>query len=49
MTPPRPRPTELDQLQGLRRFGYFWGDIANRLGVTRQAVRQRWAVGGDPA
>ncbi len=27
---------------GLRGFGYSWGEIANRLGVTRQAVHQRW-------
>ena len=30
---------------GLRNFGYSWADIANRLGVTRQAAQQRW--GGD--
>ena len=27
---------------GLRAFGYSWGEIANRLGVTRQAAHQRW-------
>ncbi len=27
---------------GLRDFGYSWTDIANRLGITRQAARQRW-------
>jgi hypothetical protein len=30
---------------GLRAFGYSWADIANRLGITRQAAQQRW--GGD--
>jgi hypothetical protein len=30
---------------GLRNFGYSWADIAQRLGVTRQAAQQRW--GGD--
>lgn len=27
---------------GLRGFGYSWGDIAARLGTTRQAAQQRW-------
>jgi hypothetical protein len=27
---------------GLRANGYSWGDIAARLGVTRQAAQQRW-------
>jgi hypothetical protein len=31
---------------GLRGFGYSWEQIANRLGVTRQAAQQRW--GGKP-
>jgi hypothetical protein len=30
---------------GLRAAGYSWGEIASRLGVTRQAVQQRW--GGE--
>jgi hypothetical protein len=30
---------------GLRSFGYSWTDIANQLGVSRQAAQQRW--GGD--
>jgi hypothetical protein len=30
---------------GLREFGYSWAQIADRLGVTRQAAQQRW--GGD--
>lgn len=33
-------------VQGLRRFGYSWTDIATRLGVTRQAVQMRY---GEPA
>jgi hypothetical protein len=27
---------------GLRRAGYSWTDVANRLGITRQAAQQRW-------
>lgn len=27
---------------GLRHHGYSWADIANRLGITRQAAQQRW-------
>ena len=27
---------------GLRTFGYSWNEIANRLGISRQAARQRW-------
>ncbi|WP_198954785.1 hypothetical protein [Kineosporia sp. R_H_3] len=27
---------------GLRAFGYSWGEIATRLGTTRQAAQQRW-------
>jgi len=30
---------------GLRKRGYSWAEIGTRLGVTRQAVQQRW--GGD--
>jgi hypothetical protein len=29
-------------VNGLRTFGYSWGDIASRLGTTRQAAQQRW-------
>ena len=32
-------------VKGLRNAGYSWEDIADRLGVSRQAVQQRW--GGD--
>jgi hypothetical protein len=34
-----------DAVNGLRAFGYSWAEIANRLGITRQAAQQRW--GGD--
>lgn len=27
---------------GLRGFGYSWAEIGARLGLTRQAVQQRW-------
>jgi hypothetical protein len=30
---------------GLREFGYSWADIGTRLGISRQAVQQRW--GGE--
>lgn len=36
-----------DAVTGLRQAGYSWGEIASRLGVTRQAAHQRWA--GGPA
>ena len=29
-------------VNGLRAFGYSWGEIAGRLGTTRQASQQRW-------
>jgi hypothetical protein len=31
-----------DAITGLRAIGYSWADVALRLGVTRQAVQQRW-------
>lgn len=34
-----------DAVTGLRAAGYSWGEIASRLGVTRQAAHQRWATG----
>jgi hypothetical protein len=34
-----------DAVVGLRAAGYSWGEIAARLGVTRQAAHQRWATG----
>jgi hypothetical protein len=27
---------------GLRQFGYCWPEIGDRLGISRQAARQRW-------
>lgn len=33
-----------DAANGLHDFGYSWTEIAARLGVSRQAVRQRWAT-----
>ncbi len=35
-----------DAVTGLRAAGYSWGEIASRLGVTRQAAHQRWATTG---
>ncbi|MQA14171.1 MAG: hypothetical protein GEV09_08355 [Pseudonocardiaceae bacterium] len=29
---------------GLRACGYSWTEIADRLGITRQAAHQRWAT-----
>jgi hypothetical protein len=29
-------------VDGLRTFGYSWGEIAARLGTSRQAAQQRW-------
>jgi hypothetical protein len=39
--------TELDAathvaVEGLRERGYSWGEIASRLGTSRQAAQQRW-------
>jgi hypothetical protein len=34
-----------DAVKGLRAHGYSWTEIADRLGITRQAAHQRW--GGD--
>ena len=36
-----------DAVTGLRAAGYSWGEIAARLGVTRQAAHQRWASTSD--
>jgi hypothetical protein len=33
-----------DAVTGLRAAGYSWGEIASRLGVTRQAAHQRWTA-----
>jgi hypothetical protein len=29
-------------VSGMRAFGYSWGEISARIGVTRQAAQQRW-------
>ncbi|SDL04813.1 hypothetical protein SAMN05216298_2459 [Glycomyces sambucus] len=29
-------------VKGLRSFGYSWSEIADRIGMTRQAAQQRW-------
>ena len=34
-----------EAVAGLRAHGYSWAEIAQRLGITRQAAQQRW--GGD--
>ena len=34
-----------DAVKGLRAHGYSWAEIADRLGISRQAAHQRW--GGD--
>ena len=39
--------TELDEaiseaVIGLRKAGYSWAEIADRIGVSRQAAQQRW-------
>lgn len=31
-----------DAVLGLRACGYSWAEIADRLGITRQAAHQRW-------
>jgi hypothetical protein len=36
-----------DAITGLRAIGYSWADLALRLGVTRQAVQQRWGEQHD--
>ena len=33
-----------EAVKGLRARGYSWADIGARLGITRQAAQQRWAV-----
>jgi len=46
-SPPNPRLAEVDAaigtaVNGLREYGYSWTEIGNRLGISRQAARQRW-------
>ncbi len=33
---------------GLRGFGYSWAEIGTRLGISRQAVQQRWGNTRNP-
>lgn len=33
-----------DAITGLRSIGYSWADIGMRLGISRQAVQQRWGA-----
>jgi hypothetical protein len=33
-----------EAVTGLRAHGYSWQEIAARLGITRQAVQQRWGT-----
>ena len=35
-----------EAITGLRGIGYSWADIGLRLGITRQAVQQRWGTPG---
>jgi hypothetical protein len=37
-----------EAVDGLRAKGYSWADIAQRLGVTRQAAHQRWSRPASP-
>lgn len=38
-----------EAVSGLRGVGYSWGEIAGRIGTTRQAAQQRWGglMAGD--
>ncbi|BCJ74504.1 hypothetical protein CS0771_40480 [Catellatospora sp. IY07-71] len=31
-----------DAVTGLKDFGYSWTEIANRIGISKQAAQQRW-------
>jgi hypothetical protein len=33
-----------EAVKGLRGRGYSWAEIGSRLGITRQAVQQRWGT-----
>jgi hypothetical protein len=33
-------------VRGLRETGFSWGEIASRVGVSRQAAQQRWGCTG---
>lgn len=36
-----------EAVAGLHAYGYSWAEIANRVGVTRQAVQQRYGGNTD--
>ena len=36
-----------EAVTGLHAHGYFWSEIGARLGISRQAVQQRWARCGN--
>lgn len=36
-----------EAVKGLRACGYSWAEISSRLGITRQAVQQRWGQRQD--
>ena len=36
-----------EAVKGLRACGYSWAEIGSRLGITRQAVQQRWGQRQD--
>src|SRR5262249_12154313 len=38
---------DLASMIGLREFGYSWTEIGDRLGISRQAARQRWTTTPD--
>jgi biotin operon repressor len=35
---------QIEAVKGLRGYGYSWAEIGARLGITRQAVQQRWGA-----
>ncbi|WP_460498509.1 hypothetical protein [Glycomyces tarimensis] len=37
-----------EAVQGLRAFGYSWTEIADRVGMSRQAAQQRWGKTAPP-
>lgn len=38
-----------DAVVGLKRFGYSWAEIADRLGITKQGAQQRWSAAVNAA
>jgi hypothetical protein len=37
-----------DAVDGLRRFGYSWSEIARRAGITKQTAQERWGTAREP-